>query len=43
MGSSPHVPVLQVDQLVPEGSDGLEPGLKNEKNNRFSMATFAAN
>jgi len=31
------VPVVQVGQLISEGSDVLEPGLKNEENSRFAF------
>ncbi len=31
------MPVVQVGQLISEGSDVLEPGLKNEENSRFGF------
>ena len=34
------MPVLQVGQLISEGSDVLEPGLKNEENSRFGFCAL---
>ena len=31
------MPVVQVGQLISEGSDVLEPGLKNEETKRFGL------
>jgi hypothetical protein len=40
IGGSPQVPVVQVGQLIPEGSDALELGLKNEENSRFGFCAL---
>jgi hypothetical protein len=34
------VPVVQVGQLVSEGSDVVELGLKNEENSRFGLCAL---
>ena len=40
IGGRPQVPVLQVGQLISEGSDLLEPGVKNEENSRFGFCAL---